>query len=77
MDIPIKDDPKKQFGQPGAARADTVSAARRRVIKTGLAVVPAVVTLKGRPLLGGPTKETASITASIQASRQNSSQKKY
>jgi hypothetical protein len=52
---------------PPGRDADIVSLARRRVMKAGLASVPIVITLRGRPLFG--TTTTASITASIAASR--------
>ena len=58
-----------QIKIPEVRGGDILSLARRKVMKAGLATVPAVLTLRGTPLFGKPKKaaDTASIGTSIAA----------
>jgi hypothetical protein len=66
----IKEEPNLPNDENKASKdgdGNTVERARRRVLKAGLATVPVILTLRGRPLFG--KTPTPSITASIAASR--------
>ena len=57
-----------QMEIPKVRGGDILSLARRKVMKAGLATVPAVLTLRGTPLFGKPkAADTASIGTSIAA----------